>query len=79
LLDPDLIEALAEDMRLVQRKRVHHAGLMVCAFRAPKFIAHFARVNHGCDRIQHVSKPGLYMSSPVQFHPRGEFRHSEFM
>jgi hypothetical protein len=32
LLDPDSIEALAEDMRLVQRKRVHHAGLMVCAF-----------------------------------------------
>jgi len=32
LLDPAFIEALAEDMRLVQRKRVHHAGLMVCAF-----------------------------------------------
>jgi hypothetical protein len=32
MLDPDLIEALAEDMRLVQRKRVHHPGLMVCAF-----------------------------------------------
>jgi hypothetical protein len=32
LLDPERIEALAEDMRLVQRKRVHHAGLMVSAF-----------------------------------------------
>jgi Transposase DDE domain len=32
MLDPAFIEALAEDMRLVKRKRVHHAGLMVCAF-----------------------------------------------
>lgn len=32
LLDPDRIEALAEDMRIIERKRVHHAGLMVCAF-----------------------------------------------
>jgi hypothetical protein len=32
MLDPDRIEALAEDMRLVERKRVHHAGLVVCAF-----------------------------------------------
>jgi hypothetical protein len=32
MLDPAVIEALAEDMRLVKRKRVHHAGLMVCAF-----------------------------------------------
>jgi Transposase DDE domain len=32
MLDPDRIEALAEDMRLFERKRVHHAGLVVCAF-----------------------------------------------
>jgi hypothetical protein len=32
LLDPEMIEALAEDMRLVRRRRVHHAGLVVCAF-----------------------------------------------
>jgi hypothetical protein len=32
MLDPDRIEALAEDMRLFERKRVHHAGLIVCAF-----------------------------------------------
>lgn len=32
LLDPDRIEALAEDLRVIERKRVHHAGLVVCAF-----------------------------------------------
>jgi len=32
LSDPDRIEAMAEDMRVVARKRVHHAGLVVCAF-----------------------------------------------
>lgn len=32
LLDPDRIEAIAEDMRIVQRHRVHHAGLVVCSF-----------------------------------------------
>jgi hypothetical protein len=32
MLDPDRIEAIAEDMRLVERKRVHHAGLVVCSF-----------------------------------------------
>jgi hypothetical protein len=31
MLDPALIEAQAEDMRLVTRKRVHHAGLVVVA------------------------------------------------
>lgn len=31
MLDPDRIEALAEDMRIIERKRVHHAGLLVCA------------------------------------------------
>lgn len=31
LLDPDRIEALAEDMRIVERHRVHHSGLVVCA------------------------------------------------
>ncbi len=29
LLDPALIEAQAEDMRLIKRRRVHHAGLVV--------------------------------------------------
>jgi len=32
MLDPDRIEALAEDMRIIERKRVHHGGLVVCAF-----------------------------------------------
>jgi hypothetical protein len=32
LLDPDRLEALAEDLRVIQRKRVHHAGLVMCAF-----------------------------------------------
>jgi Transposase DDE domain len=32
MLDPDRIEAVAEDMRIVERHRVHHAGLVVCAF-----------------------------------------------
>jgi putative transposase len=31
MLDPALLEAIAEDMGLVQKKRVHHAGLIVCA------------------------------------------------
>ncbi len=31
MLDPDLIEAQAEDMRLIKRRRVHHAGLLVVA------------------------------------------------
>jgi hypothetical protein len=31
LLDPARLEAMAEDLRLVQKKRVHHAGLVVCA------------------------------------------------
>ena len=30
LLDPDRIEAIGEDMRIVQRQRVHHSGLLVC-------------------------------------------------
>src|SRR3989337_1265957 len=32
MLDPDRIEAIGEDMRIIQRKRVHHGGLVVCAF-----------------------------------------------
>ena len=32
LLDPDRIEGLAEDMRVIERHRVHHGGLVVCAF-----------------------------------------------
>lgn len=32
MLDPDRIEAIGEDMRIIQRKRVHHGGLLVCAF-----------------------------------------------
>lgn len=31
MLDPARLEAMAEDMGLVQKKRVHHAGLIVCA------------------------------------------------
>jgi hypothetical protein len=31
-LDPDVIQAMAEDLRAVERFRVHHAGLIVCAF-----------------------------------------------
>jgi len=30
LMDPDLIEARAEDLRLVERQRVHNVGLVVC-------------------------------------------------
>ena len=36
-LDPDRVEALAEDMRIVQRHRVHHAGLVAVAFVASAF------------------------------------------
>lgn len=32
LLDPDRIQGIAEDLRAVQRVRVHHAGLVVSAF-----------------------------------------------
>jgi len=31
MLDPNRILALAEDMRVVERMRVHHAGLVVCS------------------------------------------------
>ena len=31
MLDPDRIEAIGEDQRIVQLHRVHHAGLVVCA------------------------------------------------
>ena len=31
MLDPSRLEAIAEDMGLVRKKRVHHAGLIVCA------------------------------------------------
>lgn len=31
MLDPDRIEALAQDMGAVERQRTHHAGLIVCA------------------------------------------------
>ncbi|MFI5298294.1 MAG: IS4 family transposase [Polyangiales bacterium] len=31
LVDPDRIEAIAEDMRIVERQRVHHVGLVVAA------------------------------------------------
>jgi hypothetical protein len=36
-LDPDRIDALAEDMRIVQRHRVHHAGLVATAFVVSAF------------------------------------------
>lgn len=39
LLDPARLEAQAEDLGLVQRHRVHHAGLIVCAW----VLAAFAR------------------------------------
>lgn len=32
LLDPSAIEGLAEDMRVIERHRVHHGGLVVTAF-----------------------------------------------
>ncbi len=43
LLDPDRIDMLAEDLRAVQRRRKHHAGLLVCslilsAFHGPSDI-----------------------------------------
>jgi putative transposase len=31
MLDPDIIEAMGEDLRIVRKHRVHHAGLLVCA------------------------------------------------
>ncbi len=31
LLDPDRIQALAQDMRVVQLERLHHLGLVVCS------------------------------------------------
>lgn len=31
LLDPDRVEALAEDMRVIERRRVHHVGLVVAS------------------------------------------------
>lgn len=31
LLDPDRIQAMAEDMRIVQLERLHHLGLIVCS------------------------------------------------
>jgi len=37
MLDPDRIDALAEDMRVVQRHRVHHSGLLVCALVLSSF------------------------------------------
>lgn len=37
MLDPDRIEMLAEDMRIVQRRRVHHGGLLVCAMVLASF------------------------------------------
>jgi hypothetical protein len=36
-LDPDRIRALAEDMRIVQRQRVHDAGLVAAAFIVSAF------------------------------------------
>ena len=36
-LDPDRIDALAEDMRIVRRHRVHHAGLVAVAFVVSAF------------------------------------------
>lgn len=32
MLDPDRLQALAEDLRAIERTRVYHAGLMVCAW-----------------------------------------------
>ena len=31
LLDPDRIEAMGEDLGIIRKHRVHHAGLLVCA------------------------------------------------
>jgi len=36
-LDPDRIEAIAEDLRIVQRRRVHSAGLVAAAFVVSAF------------------------------------------
>jgi hypothetical protein len=32
MLDPDRLDALAEDLRVIERRCVHHAGLAVCAW-----------------------------------------------
>lgn len=32
MLDPDRIQAIAEDLGAVERRSVHHAGLAVCAW-----------------------------------------------
>lgn len=37
MLDPALLEAIAEDMGLMKKKRVHHAGLIVCAVMLSAF------------------------------------------
>jgi hypothetical protein len=42
LLDPDRIEAMGEDMRIISKHRVHHAGLLVCAMV-------LAALEHGSD------------------------------
>lgn len=39
MLDPDRIDAKAEDMRVVRRHRVHHSGLLVCALVLSAFRA----------------------------------------
>lgn len=38
MLDPDRIDALAEDLRVVQRHRAHHPGLVVCALVLSSFM-----------------------------------------
>ena len=37
MLDADRIDAMAEDMRIVRRHRVHHSGLLVCAMVLSSF------------------------------------------
>lgn len=39
MLDPDRIDALAEDLRVVQRHRAHHPGLVICALVLSSFMA----------------------------------------
>jgi len=61
VLDPARLEAMAEDQRLTQRHRVHHAGLVICAW----VLAAFARSTDTEGRVLDAQRTYEGLGGPV--------------
>ena len=66
-LDPDRIDALAEDLRVVRRHRVHHVGLLVCALVVSALDRHDDNGGRWLDAQDVYSEMGGPRSSKTSF------------